>query len=662
MTYPLREPEEADELGQVRAALAALDLECQLLIVRLGQLQQAAVSVVVNPAHAPAKPGISNSSTAAEKIVLFRRLFAGRTDVVPVRWENQKSGKSGYLPACMNEWVRGVCGKPQVKCGDCPNQAFIGASDAVVECHLRGEDRIRKNRRETDFVAGVYPLLFDDACYFLAVDFDKKDWIGDAKAFLETCRDLDVPAALERSRSGNGGHVWIFFAESIAASEARRLGTLLLTRTMNRRPEIGFSSYDRLFPSQDTMPRGGSGNLIALPLQRLDREKGNSVFVDDAVTPYVDQWAFLASLRRLSSADVAALIGRAEAGTPGGATGVRLPVDNETADEPWKIAPSRRRQSPKITEPLPEQVCVVLADQVYFDRAQLPPSVVAQLVRVAAFQNPEFYRAQAMRMPAYGKPRIISCAELHPQHIGLPRGCLDEASEVLKALGIKPALKDERHSGQPLAFAFLGTLHDVQAAAVAAIEPHDFGVLAATTAFGKTVVGAKMIAARGCNTQVLVHRQQLADQWRERLKTFHSVADSDIGTIGGGKRKPSGRIDVALIQSLVRNGEVSDLVGDYGHLIVDECHHLSAVSFELVARRAKARYVLGLSATVARKDGHHPIIFMQCGPVRYRVDAKAQAATRTFTHKVKLRETGFHTPASSSPRPVRRSSPNAWRA
>ncbi len=494
MTEPLREQEQPDdEIGQVRAALAALDLERQRLISQLDRLLLAAVPVVVTPKPVQATSGISNNSTAAEKIALFRRLFSGRTDVVPLRWENQKSGKSGYSPACTNEWVRGVCGKPQVKCGDCPNQAFIGASNAVVECHLRGEDRIRKKQRETGFVAGVYPLLFDDTCYFLAVDFDKKDWIGDAKAFLETCRDLDVPAALERSRSGNGGHVWIFFSESIAASEARRLGTLLLTRTMNRRPEIGFASYDRLFPSQDTMPRGGFGNLIALPLQRLAREKGNSVFVDDALTPYEDQWGFLATLRRLSSADVATKIGCVETDMPGGATGVRLPVDDENADEPWKMAPSRRRQAPKITEPMPVHVGVILADQVFIDRAHLPSSVVAQLVRVAAFQNPEFYRAQAMRMPTYGKPRIISCAELHPQHVGLPRGCLDEALEVLKVLGIKPVLKDERHRGQPLALTFLGTLHDVQAAAVVAIEPHDYGVLAATTAFGKTVVGAKMI-------------------------------------------------------------------------------------------------------------------------------------------------------------------------
>jgi hypothetical protein len=202
---------------------------------------------------------------------LFRRLFGGRTDVFPVRWDNPKSGRTGYAPACANEWVRGVCGKPQVKCGECPSQAFIPVTDEVIEWHLRGEDRVRSNGRGGDFVAGVYPLLFDDTCKFLAVDFDGEQWSSDALAFIASCRELDVPAALERSRSGNGGHIWLFFSEPVAASEARRLGTLLLTRTMNRRPEIGIKSYDRLFPSQDTMPSGGFGNLIALPLQRHAR-------------------------------------------------------------------------------------------------------------------------------------------------------------------------------------------------------------------------------------------------------------------------------------------------------------------------------------------------------------------------------------------------------
>lgn len=641
------------EIASIRRRLAEIEQERLTLVRRIGELESEQKAAAEAPAAVASPravtPTVTNSSPAAEKITLFRRLFGGRTDVFPVRWDNSKTGRSGYAPACANEWVRGACGKPQVKCGDCPNQKFIPVTPDVIECHLRGEDRVRPNGRGGDFVAGVYPLLFDDTCKFLAVDFDGNNWSGDALAFMATCRELDVPTALERSRSGNGGHVWFYFSEPVAASDARRLGTLLLTRTMNKRPEIGFKSYDRLFPSQDSMPSGGFGNLIALPLQRQAREAGNSVFVDDDLRPHDDQWAYLSTLPPLGNVDVSALVDKLETEMPGGATGVRLPVDDENADEPWKISPSRRPRRPPIADPAPKQVDIVLADQVYVDRGGLPSSLVAQLVRLAAFQNPEFYRAQAMRLPTYGKPRIISCAELHSHHVGLPRGCLDEAIDLLKSSGAQVRLKDERHAGECLDVKFLGTLHDIQAAAVAEIEPHDTGVLAATTAFGKTVVGARMIAARGVNTLVLVHRRQLVDQWRERLRTFLSIEERDIGTIGGRKRKPTGKIDIALIQSLVRNGEVSDVVGNYGHLIVDECHHLSAVSFELVARRAKARYVLGLSATVARKDGHHPIIFMQCGPVRFRVDAKSQAATRAFTHKVKLRETGFRAKPDQPP-------------
>jgi superfamily II DNA or RNA helicase len=631
---------QGDEAGRIREQLKAIEQERIRLEARLREIEHGQQLNAQRPVVPTPGPAVTNGSPAADKVALFRKLFAGRTDVFPVRWENPKSGRTGYAPACANEWVRGVCGKPQVRCGECPNQSFIPVTDEVIEAHLRGEDRIRRNG-EVDFVAGVYPLLFDDTCHFLAVDFDGETWSSDALAFMATCRDTEVPAALERSRSGSGGHVWLFFSDAVPAFEARRLGTMLLTRTMNRRPEIGFKSYDRLFPSQDTMPSGGFGNLIALPLQRRAREKGNSVFVDEHLDPYPDQWTFLSSLRRLSSSEVTATLSRVEADMPGGLVGVRLPVDDENADEPWKMTPSRRRIAPPVREPLPDKIGIVLADQVYIDRTGLPPSIVAQLIRIAAFQNPDFYRAQAMRLPTYGKPRIISCAELHPHHVALPRGCLDEAIELYRAHGAAPQISDERQPGTPLAVSFLGKLHEVQESAVAALEPHDFGVLAATTAFGKTVIGARMIAARGLNTLVLVHRRQLVDQWRERLRTFLSIDAAAIGTIGGGKRKPTKQIDIALIQSLVRNGEVSDLVGEYGHLIVDECHHLSAASFELVARRSKARYVLGLSATVARKDGHHPIIFMQCGPVRYRVDARSQAATRSFSHKAVIRETGF---------------------
>ena len=386
-------------------------------------------------------------------MALFRSLFAGRQDVFPVRWENTKAARAGYAPACVNEWVKGVCGKPRMKCGECPNQAFIAVSDDVIESHLRGDDSVRARGAGRDFVAGVYPLLSDETCCFLAADFDGEGWARDALAYAETCRIRGVPAVLERSRSGEGGHVWIFFAEPIPAREARQLGAMLITATMERRPEIGFASYDRLFPSQDTMPAGRFGNLIALPLQRRPRERGNSLFVDDELRPFADQWALLSSITRLDRAAVMALV--AEAETRGsGVLGVRMPVADEAADEPWLLPPSRHRDPEPLTGVLPGRLEVVLADGIYIDRSGLPSPLVARLVRIAAFQNPEFYRAQAMRLSTFGKPRIISCAELYPHHVALPRGCLDETLELLRSHGIEAGTVDRREAGTPLAVRF----------------------------------------------------------------------------------------------------------------------------------------------------------------------------------------------------------------
>ena len=430
-------------------------------------------------------------------------------------------------------------------------------------------------------------------------------------------------------------------AEPVAAADARRLGSLLVTATMDRCPDIGFDSYDRFFPSQDTMPAGGFGNLIALPFQSRPREKGNSVFVDDDFRPYDDQWAYLSEIGRLSRNELLSLV--AEAATAGQIFAVQLPSTEED-DEPWTALPSRRSKEPAIEGVLPELVEVVLGNQVYIDRSDLPPVLVNRIARLAAFQNPEFYTAQAMRLSTFGKPRVISCAELFSKHVALPRGCLDDLLRLLADVGIKAKLRDERQQGRPLETRFLGELTAEQKKAVAALLKHETGVLAATTAFGKTVVAANMIAARGRNTLVLVHRRQLLEQWVARLQTFLDIPANEIGVIYGGKKKPTGIIDIALMQSLVREGVVSDLVADYGHVVVDECHHLSAVSFEAIAQQAKARFVLGLSATVTRKDGHHPIIFMQCGPVRHRVDARTQAAARPFEHMVIFRRTEFRIP------------------
>ena len=615
------------ETARLRKRLARLATETAELTARLGELE--AHEPADRDGESPAGP-VTNSSTPGEKVALFRTLFRGREDVFPRRWENARTGRSGYAPACANEWKPPLCDKPRIKCGACPNQAFLPLTDEVIEGHLLGRHTI-----------GVYPIRTDDTCRFLAADFDGKAWLRDAEAFLAACRSKRVPAALERSRSGNGGHVWILFGDPVPASVARRIGTHLLTVAMEDHPDIGFGSYDRFFPSQDTLPTGGFGNLIALPLQGGPRRDGNSLFLDDDFEPYSDQWAFLSSLRRLSPAEATAVAD--EASRQGRVTGLRLPLEDRD-EEPWTAPPSRRLPLPEIGGALPERIEVVLGDQLYIPRAGLPSGLVNRLIRLAAFQNPEFYSAQAMRRSTFGVPRIVACAELLSHHIALPRGCRGAMESMLRELGIVVNVRDVRSVGHPVDTAFLGQLTPEQQVAADALLRHDTGVLAAATGFGKTVVAAAVVASRVTSTLVLVHRLQLMDQWIAQLAAFLDLSASSIGQIGGGKRTPRGLVDVGVIQSLVRHNEVNDIVADYGHLVVDECHHLPAVSFEAVARRAKARYVLGLSATVTRRDGHHPIVFMQCGPVRYRATAKAQARQRPYEHRAILRRTSFRLP------------------
>jgi superfamily II DNA or RNA helicase/very-short-patch-repair endonuclease len=583
---------------------------------------------------------MNNTSSPDSKIALFRNLFRGREDVYPLRFESHKTGRCGYQPACGNEWVKGVCNKGsskcKVKCAVCSNRILLAVTDEVILKHLSGRDE-----RGKDFVIGLYPMFLDETCLLLAVDFDKKSWQDDTRAFVTTCRKLTIPVAVERSRSGNGSHVWLFFSEPLPAAAARRLASHLITETMENCPGIGLDSYDRFIPNQDTLPRGGFGSLIALPLQKKPRANGNSLFLDDDLQPHADQWAFMASIKKISPSQTKEIIQQASADNR--IIGVKLSPTDVDNDTPWLAAPSRRRKETAIAD-LPEKLEMTLGDQIYIPKQELSPPLTNRLLRIASFQNPEFYKAQAMRFSTFGTPRIIACAEDFPHHIGLPRGCLDEVKELFSKLKVPATINDERFCGTPLPVEFQGTLRPAQVTAARAMASHDTGVLSATTAFGKTVLAAWLIARRGVNTLVLVHRKQLLEQWIERLSTFLDMEEGSIGRIGGGQKDVTGIVDVAIIQSLVRKKVVNDLVADYGHLVVDECHHISATGFELVVRRAKAKYITGLSATVVRKDGHHPIIFMQCGPVRHTVEAKQEAKARPFTHSVIVRPTGFVPP------------------
>ncbi len=629
------------------AEVAVLRAECDRLRAENARLRSLLAPAEIEPLRAPLRPTaahalgtapprpsasavpVTSGSPVAAKLALFRTLFHGRDDVFALRWQS-KGGRAGYTPACAHEWDRALCGKPRVKCAECPSRALLPITDAVLHDHLTGRHTI-----------GVYPLLLDESCHFLALDFDKAGWRRDVSAFRDVCARLEVPAYAEISRSGEGAHIWVFFAQAIPAAQARLLGSALLTHTTAQRHEVGLDSYDRLFPVQDTLPRGGFGNLIALPLQGQPRSKGKSVFVDEDLRPAPDQWQLLSGVKRMTDADIERALASALAG--GDALGERIALADED-ETPWTLPPSGRRPETRIQGPFPEALELVSSNLVYAAKDALPQGMQDRLIRLAAFENPEFYRAQAMRLPTYAKPRLICCAEEIGGFIALPRGCQADVLALLEQYGIAAQIKDERFAGQALEAAFTGELTATQREAAEAILAHDCGVLSATTAFGKTVIGAWLIAARGVNTLVLVHRRQLMDQWRERLATFLDVPSATIGLIGGGWMRPTGKIDVAIIQSLNKKGVVADLVADYGQVIVDECHHLSAFSSEGVMRQVKARYVVGLTATPVRRDGHQPIITMQCGPIRYRTDARSQATARPFDHRVVTRSTAFTLP------------------
>jgi len=570
-----------------------------------------------------------NAAGQSARLQLLRSLFYGRQDVYAERGKTRDArGKWPYWPARNHDWsiphksTKGA----KSKCSSvCPLLPF---DERVIEDHLAGKRTI-----------GIYALLPDETCRFLAHDFDKGNWQDDVLAFLATCDALGVPAHLERSQSGNGAHVWIFFDSPIAAVQARKFGSYLITKT-NERFYLHLESHDRMFPNQDTMPEGGFGNLIALPLQLEASRLGNSVFVDRKFQPYGDQWEYLSSVERMRSIDVCSVV---DALPQESLISLPEPSDDETSNEPWKQKPSGPSREPILRGAIPGNTTLVLSNMIYLDKTGFSSSAINRIMSIAAFQNPKFYKHQSMRLSTYNIPRIISCAESLSQHVVLPRGCLNELRALLEANNIAVKQVDERFSGLPIDANFVGALRPEQSAAVEAILDSDIGILAGTTGFGKTVVSAYVMAQRRVNTLVVVETKALLHQWKEKLQQFLDVPLARIGQIGGGKKKPSGIIDVATIQSLVRKGVVADVVAEYGQIIVDECHHISSISFESVIKQAKARYVLGLTATPVRKDGDHPVFMMQCGPIVFKDTRKLQERHPGVVHVVIPRETGFET-------------------
>ena len=510
--------------------------------------------------------------------------------------------------------------------------------------HLEGKDEYCCD------VVGLYAIMQDNNCAFLCADFDDKNckygYKEDVLAYVGVCREWLIPYAIERSRSGNGAHVWIFFEAPLPASKARRLGNAILTEAMTRNGQMSFNSYDRFFPNQDYLPEGGFGNLVALPLQGQARRKENSVFVDNDFLVYKDQWAFLYNLKKIQESTIDQLLRlhyQEELG--------KLSMSSES--KPW-VTPLPQNIT---QEDFHAKVEIIKADKLYIPLKAVSAKVLNHLKRIAAFKNPEFYSKQALRLSTYAIPRIISCFDITNEYLAMPRGCEDATRSFLNDNAVTYTITDKTNHGNKISVSFQGEEREEQLEAINALLPYTNGILHATTAFGKTVTAAAIIARKKVNTLILVHSKALLKQWHDRLTEFLNIdypkheeknkrgrrkVFSPIGCFDSSGNTLHGIIDIALIQSCLDEDGVKPFVQDYGMVIVDECHHVSSITFEQVLMYIKAHTIYGLTATPIRKDGHQPIIFMQCGPIRFSTDVKSQIAKQSFDRFLIPRFTSYN--------------------
>ena len=579
-----------------------------------------------------------------ERIRLFQSLFKGREDVFARRWFSKTTGKSGYQPVCINEWKQGLCDKKKYRCVICPNRNFAPLTTQDMYRHLEGKDEYCCD------VVGLYAIMQDNNCAFLCADFDDKNckygYKEDVLAYVGVCREWLIPYAIERSRSGNGAHVWIFFEAPLPASKARRLGNAILTEAMTRNGQMSFNSYDRFFPNQEYLPEGGFGNLVALPLQGQARRKQNSVFVDNDFLVYKDQWAFLYNLKKIQESTIDQLLRlhyQEELG--------KLSMSSES--KPW-VTPLPQNIT---QEDFHAKVEIIKANKLYIPLKAVSAKVLNHLKRIAAFKNPEFYNKQALRLSTYAIPRIISCFDITNEYLAMPRGCEDATRSFLNDNAVTYTIIDKTNHGNKISVSFQGEEREEQLEAINALLPYTNGILHATTAFGKTVTAAAIIARKKVNTLILVHSKALLKQWHDRLTEFLNIdypkheeknkrgrrkVFSPIGCFDSSGNTLHGIIDIALIQSCLDEDGVKPFLQDYGMVIVDECHHVSSITFEQVLMSIKTHTIYGLTATPIRKDGHQPIIFMQCGPIRFSTDVKSQIAKQSFDRFLIPRFTSYN--------------------
>lgn len=576
---------EEGSLAELESEVRRLRSENQRLLKLLSMTpQQAALPGPAQTGLFDARPGqVSNQSPANSKIAFFESLFAARTDVYATRWQNTRTGSAGWVPAVKGSWRK-----------DQPasQRKYLPLTADVLRKHLSGEIQL-----------GLYPMLDGDRCWWIAVDFDGSAAMLDALAYVKAARANGVPAALEVSSSGLGAHVWIYFTTKVPAIKARELGSALLREAMALRGAMDLASYDRLFPSQDVLAASGVGNLIAAPLHGTSRKQGRTVFLDLAtMEPHPDQWAYLSSLGRMTPREVDQCVNRIG----------RLDIGSQTVRV-------HRAKSTGIQVPAPAFVAVTYEAGIVVGGDGLPPALRATLKHAASISNPAFYERQRLRKSTWDTPRFIkSYDEKLDGSLVLPRGLRDRLTSLLEQSGSKIEATDRRIEGETHRFEFAGELDQSQQEAIEALVPHDLGVLVAPPGSGKTVMACAMIAHHATSALVLVDRKALADQWRTRIQEFLEITP---GQIGGGRKKITGIVDIAMLQTLARKPDVATLLKSYGFVIVDECHHAPAAAFDHAIAQIPARRWLGLTATPYRRDKLDELIAFQLGPVRHTMDA-----------------------------------------
>lgn len=594
----------------------------------------------------PAISSVTRQSSPQEKIHLFKSIFAGRDDVFALRWFNQKTNKSGYSPVCANKWQSGKCDLKKVSCSKCPYKSLVKLDDRFLFNHLAG-----KNENACD-VIGLYPLMNGNVCRFLAFDFDshkglENSWKDDVFAVKNVCKEFDIPSYMEISRSGNGCHLWIFFSENVSAALARNLGFDILKKAMQKRHSLSFESFDRIFPSQNEIPDGGYGNVIALPLQGKAVKDGKSVFVDDFLKPFCDQWEFLSSIKKIDEAFIRAVRSKIGKTLPEYVKEEKSEIEEDnrkTVKKDFKLTDDKScsEKAPIFTKAdFQGNVFIRLTNYVEISKKGISENALLALRRTAVFLNPEYFKKLKMHLPLYNIPRYIDCSKNSGDFLLLPRGVLEKIKALLNSAEVEYEIADEREKGSSIEIEFSGTLYENQKAALNSLKNADCGILSAGTGFGKTVISAALIAEKKVSTLILVTSNALLEQWKTRIEEFLHITP---GTVSGGKDKSTGIVDIAIVKSLCEQNtdELKKRRYKYGMVIVDECHHAAAFQTENLVSSFRAKYVYGLSATPMRRDGHQKIIFYQCGPVLYETTVRQMNQLQPFSHYFIPRFTSFH--------------------